>query len=57
VFDSQHFEALEDLGGATGGRSVLRAATDAICVETGDPGVVQDVDSRADIEELRERRS
>jgi molybdenum cofactor cytidylyltransferase len=57
VFDSRHFEALADLGGATGGRSVLRAATDAICVETGDPGVVQDVDSRADIEELRERRS
>lgn len=57
VFDSRHFEALAEFEGATGGRSVLRAATDAICVETGDPGVVQDVDSRADIEELRERRS
>ena len=53
VFGADHFGALADLEGATGGRSVLRAATDAICVETGDPGVVRDVDSRADLEALR----
>lgn len=44
LFDSRHFAALASTGGDTGGKSVFLAADDAAVVETGDPGVLRDVD-------------
>ncbi len=53
LFDARHFDALAALDGDTGGRDVLLGAADAALVETADPGVVQDVDTVADLERLR----
>lgn len=53
LFDARHFDALAALDGDTGGRDVLLSAEDAALVETGDPGVVQDVDTVGDLEYLR----
>lgn len=53
LFDSDHFEALLELEGDVGGRPVLVGSDDGALVETGDPGVVEDVDTTAD---LRRRR-
>ena len=44
LFDSLHFDALRDVEGDTGGREILLETADAIAVETGDPGVLRDVD-------------
>lgn len=55
LFDAQHFDALTATGGDTGGRSVLLDAEDAALVETGDPGVVRDVDRPGDLPERGER--
>lgn len=49
LFDSQHFDTLRAVHGDTGGRRVLLDAPDAALVETGDPGVTQDVDRRDDV--------
>ena len=51
LFDATHFHALTETGGDTGGRSVLLTADDAALVETGDPGVVRDVDRPEDLPE------
>lgn len=48
VFDRRYFDALERLDGDEGGRSVLLASDDAVAVETGDQGVVFDVDRPED---------
>ena len=48
VFDEQHFDALAELDGDRGGREIILSAPDAALVETGDPGVLQDVDRPAD---------
>lgn len=53
LFDRRYFEALLGVEGDGGGRSVLLGSDDAALVETGDPGVVADVDTTAD---LRRRR-
>jgi molybdenum cofactor cytidylyltransferase len=53
LFDRDHFEALLRVEGDTGGRSVLLDSDGAGLVETGDPGVRADVDTR---EELRRHR-
>jgi molybdenum cofactor cytidylyltransferase len=53
LFDAQHFDALTATGGDTGGRAVLLDAEDAALVETGDPGVLRDVDRPADLPEGR----
>ena len=53
LFDSDRFEALLELEGDVGGRPVLVGGDDGALVETGDPGVVEDVDTTAD---LRRRR-
>lgn len=53
LFDAQHFDALTATGGDTGGRAVLLGAEDAALVETGDPGVVRDVDRPEDLPEGR----
>lgn len=57
LFDRQHFDALAALSGDTGGRSVFAAAADSAVVETGDPGVRIDVDTRADLDEVRENEA
>lgn len=44
LFDSLHFDALRDVEGDVGGREILLETADAIAVETGDPGVLRDVD-------------
>jgi len=54
LFDSRHFDALAAVSGDTGGRSVFENAADSAVVETDDPGVRRDVDTRADLEALRE---
>ena len=53
LFDAAHFDALLAVEGDTGGRSVLLGSDDGALVETGDPGVVEDVDTTGD---LRRRR-
>jgi molybdenum cofactor cytidylyltransferase len=54
LFDRQHFDALAALSGDTGGRSVFAAATDSAVVETDDPAVRLDVDTRAELDDVRE---
>ena len=54
LFDSRHFDALAAVSGDAGGRSVFENAADSAVVETDDPGVRGDVDTRADLEALRE---
>jgi molybdenum cofactor cytidylyltransferase len=56
LFGAGHFDALAAVDGDTGGRELLRSAPGAALVETGDPGVREDVDTPADLERLRNRR-
>jgi molybdenum cofactor cytidylyltransferase len=49
LFAAEHFDALADASGDTGGRSVLLGSRDAAVVETGDPGVRRDVDRPDDL--------
>ncbi|WP_434530184.1 nucleotidyltransferase family protein (plasmid) [Haloarcula sp. NS06] len=53
LFDESHFDALRNINGDTGGRSVFLEATDGVLVETDDSGVRRDIDTRM---ELRHRR-
>lgn len=53
LFGERHFESLADTVGDTGGRELLLESEAASLVETGDPGVVQDVDTPEDLEGLR----
>ncbi|MEF8814511.1 MAG: nucleotidyltransferase family protein [Halovenus sp.] len=48
LFDSAYFEALADVEGDVGGREILLERADAVAVETGDPGVLQDIDRPTD---------
>ena len=49
LFAAEHFDALADASGDVGGRGVLLGADDAAVVETGDPGVLRDVDRPDDL--------
>lgn len=49
LFDRRYFDALVGVEGDVGGREILRSDPDAIAVETGDPGVLYDVDRPTDI--------
>lgn len=49
LFAAEHFDALADTSGDTGGRGVLLGAGDAAVVETGDEGVLRDVDRPDDL--------
>jgi molybdenum cofactor cytidylyltransferase len=49
LFDSEYFDVLGDVEGDVGGRDILLGAGDAIGIETGDPGVLEDVDEPSDI--------
>lgn len=53
LFGAGHFGALADATGDTGGRRLLLESEAAALVETGDPGVLWDVDTAADLERLR----
>lgn len=49
LFDRRHFDRLAAVDGDRGGRAVLRDTPDAALVETGDPGVLADVDRPDDL--------
>lgn len=48
LFARRHFDDLADVSGDVGGRGILLESTDAAVVETGDPGVMADIDVPAD---------
>lgn len=52
LFGRTHFDALADVRGDAGGREILLGSDDAALVETGDPGVLADVDSPGDLAEF-----
>lgn len=48
LFDASYLDSLATVSGDTGARHLI-AKGDAVLVETGDPGVVQDIDTPADL--------
>lgn len=54
LFDQQYFEALADVDGDIGGREILLEGDESALVETDDPGVLRDIDTRVDLMSLRE---
>ena len=50
LFDRQYFDALRSVAGDTGGRGILLDSDRGALVETDDPGVVTDIDTRSDLE-------
>ncbi|MEF8757298.1 MAG: NTP transferase domain-containing protein, partial [Halobacteriales archaeon] len=53
LFDEAYYDDLMAVSGDTGGRPVLMGSSSITVVETGNPGVLQDVDTRADYESYR----
>jgi len=53
LFDEAYYDDLMAVSGDTGGRPVLMGSSSITVVETGDTGVMQDVDTRADYEAYR----
>jgi len=49
LFDSRFFDALTNVDGDVGGREILRTDPAAAVSETGDPGVLRDIDHPADL--------
>jgi molybdenum cofactor cytidylyltransferase len=54
LFDRSLFDRLRAVDDDEGGREVLLGAANAALVETGDPGVRRDVDTRSELRDLRE---
>jgi molybdenum cofactor cytidylyltransferase len=52
LFDRRHFDSLGDVSGDRGGRAVLLSGDASALVETHDPGVLRDVDTPADLNDL-----
>lgn len=50
LFDSQYFDALASVSGDVGGREILLSGDDSALAETGDPGVLRDVDTKRDLD-------
>lgn len=50
LFDEGYYDDLLEVSGDTGGRPVLLASGDVAVVDTDDPGVLQDIDTRDDYE-------
>lgn len=50
VFDDRYFDALADVSGDVGGREILLSGDASVLVETGDPGVCADIDTRDDLD-------
>lgn len=55
LFDAVHYDALSAIEGDTGGRPLMIGSDAMALVETDDPGVIRDIDTVADYQELRER--
>lgn len=53
LFDADHFDALANVSGDVGGRKILFSSPDAALIETGDPGVLRDVDLQSDLRAVR----
>ncbi|WP_223301904.1 NTP transferase domain-containing protein [Haladaptatus sp. R4] len=53
LFDSIHFDALADVSGDIGGREILLDGEHSALIETGDPGVLLDVDTKGDLRNVR----
>jgi molybdenum cofactor cytidylyltransferase len=53
LFDRRHLDRLAGVVGDVGGREVLVDGDDSAVVETGDPGVLRDVDTDADLARVR----
>lgn len=49
LFDSRFFDALAGVNGDVGGRGILFEADTTVAVETGDPGVLRDIDRPSDL--------
>jgi molybdenum cofactor cytidylyltransferase len=52
LFDAVHFPALSDVTGDIGGRQIFLRNDESALVETGDPGVLLDVDAPQHLEKL-----
>lgn len=48
LFDATHYADLLEVTGDTGGRAVLMSSADVGIVETDEPGVLRDIDTRED---------
>jgi molybdenum cofactor cytidylyltransferase len=55
LFDAVHFDTLAALQGDVGGREILLDGDGSVLVETGDPGVLADVNHPDDLESLPRR--
>lgn len=53
LFDAAYYEDLLDVTGDTGGRPVLMSSSEVGIVETDEPGVLRDIDTREDYEAYR----
>ncbi|RBI59832.1 nucleotidyltransferase family protein [halophilic archaeon] len=51
LFDKRHFDTLAAVTGDQGGRHLIEEHEDSILVETDDPGVIQDIDNRNDLQQ------
>jgi molybdenum cofactor cytidylyltransferase len=49
LFDASYFDSLTAVDGDVGGRELLLNGDDSALVETGDPGVLRDVDTPGDL--------
>lgn len=56
LFRASQYEALGGVTGDRGGRRLLEDGADLATVETGDPGVVRDVDVQSDLSGVAQRR-
>ncbi len=50
LFDAAYYDDLLEVTGDTGGRTVLMSSSDVGIVETAEPGVLRDIDTRGDYE-------
>ncbi|MDL5363234.1 nucleotidyltransferase family protein [Halalkalicoccus sp. NIPERK01] len=57
LFDASYFGALSTLSGDTGARHLVVGSDDAVLVETGDPGVIRDIDTPTDLNRFARIRS
>ncbi|MFB6299203.1 MAG: NTP transferase domain-containing protein [Halobacteriales archaeon] len=53
LFSAEHFPALADVDGDVGGRAIL--LEHGTLIDTGDPGVVADIDTPSDLDQFRDR--
>ena len=54
LFDARYFDALADIDGDVGGREILLEGEASVLIETGDPGVLADVDTDEDLRAMRD---